>query len=134
LVFPVGWLERGQPYARGEVPEPFKARLFELLVDPWAPAVAAGYHTCDLCRFTGKVRNLTYKGVTIDVGASNLYVPGHGRLYYAPSLIAHYVDAHEYAPPEEFQTAVLNCPKMRSMDYLKALSRIAPANLLKGGG
>jgi hypothetical protein len=49
---------------------------------------------------------------------------GSRRLFYvAPSLVLHYVDAHEYLPPESFQRAVMACPPMRSMEYLRAISR-----------
>jgi hypothetical protein len=35
--------------------------------------------------------------------------------------MAHYIDAHEYCPPEEFQKAVLACPEMKSLAYMQAL-------------
>ena len=50
-----------------------------------------------------------------------LFVPGETCLYAAPSLVAHYVDAHEYRPPEAFLRAVRACPPMKSMAYLKAI-------------
>ena len=67
-------------------------------------------------------------GITIDdvdvlLGASNVFVPADEGVYVAPSLVLHYVDAHEYAPPEAFQRAVEACPPMRSIDYLKAIER-----------
>ncbi len=30
-------------------------------------------------------------------------------------------DSHQYRPPHMFQQAVMACPEMRSMDYLKAI-------------
>jgi hypothetical protein len=56
----------------------------------------------------------------------DLYVPANQVIYVAPELIVHYIDAHQYLPPQVFIDAVLACPEMRSMDYLKAL--------LRGGG
>jgi hypothetical protein len=47
-------------------------------------------------------------------------------LYAAPSLILHYIDAHEYAPPEAFCEAVLACPPMGSEAYLQAIIRNGP--------
>ncbi|NNB86422.1 hypothetical protein HJC10_33875 [Corallococcus exiguus] len=42
-------------------------------------------------------------------------------MFIAPTMIVHYIDAHEYVPPMEFQEAALKCPEMRSMAYLKAI-------------
>ena len=57
------------------------------------------------------------------------FVPGKGFLYVAPSLILHYLDAHQYVAPEEFTTAVIECPPVRSQDYLKAIRANAPKGL-----
>ncbi|MGW0731163.1 DUF7919 family protein [Streptomyces sp. NPDC002851] len=32
---------------------------------------------------------------------------GDGRVYVAPNLVTHYIDAHSYQPPQEFIEAVL---------------------------
>jgi len=56
------------------------------------------------------------------LGFSNVFVPGEGRLYVAPSLILHYIAEHGYAPPQEFQAAVLACPPMGSAEYLAAVA------------
>lgn len=126
----VGWLELGARYARGSVSERFFEALARLLVEPWQPAASAGRHPCSFCKFSGGPTGLTYKGTTILLGASNVYVPGDGVIYVAPSLIAHYVDAHEYQPPAEFVDAVLRCPPMRSMPYLQAIGRIGGSALV----
>jgi hypothetical protein len=36
------------------------------------------------------------------------------------------MDSHGYVPPEEFIEAVLDCPPMRSTEYLQALKSVAP--------
>ena len=56
----------------------------------------------------------------LSMGQLNLFVPGEGCVYVAPSLIAHYIRTHGYAPPGEFVEAVLQCPEMHSEEYLKA--------------
>lgn len=89
-----------------------RERLEYLLGDPWDPFGPhyRGQHTCELCG--GKWSKL------------NLFVPGTCAVYVAPELILHYIDAHEYAPPEEFCAALLACPEMNSSDYLSALARV----------
>jgi hypothetical protein len=104
----VGWLERGQPYPVGRVEPGVFDRLAELARDPWQPATAAGPHPCDLCLYRAEAW-----------GTANLFVPGDGVLYVCPELVIHYMNAHGYAPPPEFCRAVLACPTMRSVEYLK---------------
>lgn len=130
----VGWLERGHDYSHGDVSSEFMRALMELLLDPWQPVVTAGVHRCTFCRFTGGPGVVRFGSIEITVGSSNLFVPGLDVVYVAPSLIAHYVDAHDYAPPGEFQEAVLSCPAMRSMAYLKAIrSRMSGLVELRSG-
>jgi hypothetical protein len=129
----VGWLEKGHEYARGDVSEALVAKLVELLVDPWEPAIAAGLHRCDLCRFRFSNQNpgFTFRGTSVALWTNCVFVPDKDALYVAPSGILHYLDAHEYAPPGEFVAAVLACPPMGSMNYLRALKKVAPPDLLK---
>ena len=69
----------------------------------------------------------------VPMGNRNLCVPGAGFLYVAPSLILHYIDAHEYLPPEEFQKAILESPPVRSQDYSRAMKANAPKGFLSHG-
>lgn len=128
----VGWLEPGHAYAGGEVDKGFVEKLCELLIDPWQPVIAMGRHACGFCRLTGGPAIFQHGVMSIQMGVSNLFVPGDGLLYVAPSLILHYMDAHGYQPPAEFQHAVMACPKMRSMDYLKAVLKNGPKGIANG--
>ncbi len=130
----VGWLDRECPYPQGEVDDSFVAMLVELLVDPWQPAVAMGRHKCQFCRFSGGPAAFQLDATTVTIGVANLFVPASGFIYVAPSLILHYIDAHGYAPPEQFQQAVMRCPPMKSMEYLKALLANGGRAIVKGLG
>lgn len=127
----IGWMERDHPYAKGDVDIDFFARLCELLQNPWwNGAMAAGVHLCSFCRFSGGLSanrfQVGQRGVTVpSIGNANLVVPGKGCYYAAPSTIVHYIDAHEYAPPPEFVEAVMACPPMRSMEYLRLVTELA---------
>lgn len=121
----VGWLERGHEHLRGEVEMSLITRLAELLEDPWQPSAAGGFHRCPFCRLGGPV-SVQIGGLSLRPGSANLIVPATAFVYVAPSLILHYVDAHGYLPPEEFVDAVMRCPPMRSMEYLKLLKTTAP--------
>jgi hypothetical protein len=105
----VGWLEKGRAYAIERVQPAVYTRLVELLKDPWQPGSFAGLHICDICLYEGAP------------GTRNLFVPCGAHVFVCPELVVHYMNAHGYRPPEEFCTAVLACPPMRSVPYLKAL-------------
>jgi len=117
----VGWLAPGHEYSHGSVTSEFFRALALLLVEPWQPMVFWGRASCFLCRFSSGPADVEYEGMKLNVGWANLFVPGANCVFVAPSLIAHYIDSHDYSPPVEFQEAVLNCPPMRSMAYLKAI-------------
>lgn len=121
-----GWLEPEHPFASGPVPAEFVSRLVQLLVDPWEPLAFRGHHRCRFCRLTGGPAEVRIGGSSVAIGAKNLFVPAAGCVYVAPSTIVHYIDAHAYAPPDEFIAAVLACPPMRSLDYLRQLKAACP--------
>ena len=117
----VGWLHPAHEYSNGSVDVEFFKRLVDMLLSPWQPHAVAGRHRCPFCRFTGGPAQLSFDGSVIAVGASILVVPTKEAIFVAPSMIAHYVDAHDYAPPSAFMQAVTQCPEMRSMPYFRLL-------------
>ena len=131
----VGWLEPDHSYCRGDVPRPFFRRLCELLQEPWTPVTALGSHLCEFCRFTGGGQATLHLFEDVTDGQMglvpslrvpghsfyNLYVPDTRVVYVSPELIAHYIDAHGYRPPDEFIDAVMVCPEMNSQRYFDAL-------------
>jgi len=119
----IGWLDGKHDFPAGEAGEDFFRALVALLVDPWTPAASAGVHFCPFCRFTGGPGAIAFEGVHVVLGTAVLYVPGPDALFAAPSLIAHYIDAHAYRPPDHFIAAVMDCPPMRSMAYLRSIAR-----------
>lgn len=128
----VGWLESGHDYTSGELSDSVVSRLTELLVNPWQPSIAMGQHDCSFCRFSGGPRTFTFNNSTIEMGISNLFIPTKDQIFVAPSLIVHYMDAHNYAPPDVFCDAVMACPEMRSMPYLKAIRNQSTKEMFDG--
>lgn len=114
----VGWLAKGHEFTKANVDAQFAAKLVEIAKDPWEPVHFAGPHFCEFCR------------ISRIGGVANLFIPAEGFLYVAPSLVVHYIGAHEYAPPTGFQGAVVACPPMRSLDYLEAIRKNGPKSLV----
>ena len=103
----VGWIEPEHPFEQGPVPESFLLALRSLLAFPWFPYHFAGGHHCGLC-------DSAY-------GSANLIVPGKSGFFVCPVLILHYIEEHQYHPPQAFQEAVLACPPTDTDAYFDLL-------------
>jgi hypothetical protein len=131
----IGWLEEGREFKCGRTDPRFVHKLVLLLGEPNPLEHSADPHFCTLCVFSrgpSEFHLFQSPGMpSVPMGNRNLFLPGSGFLYIAPSLILHYIDAHQYAPPEEFVKAVLECPPTRSQEYQKAVQANAPKGLFK---
>ncbi len=56
-----------------------------------------GWHFCPFC------------GDADARGSAEIRIQGNGVVYAAPTLIAHYVAVHRYAPPPEFIDSLRAC-------------------------
>lgn len=92
----VGWLARGYPFPTGVTSAEFRDKL--ALLCQRRLKQTRGAHACEFC--TGRDRPRS---------SSEMRVSAGDRPYAAPSLIHHYVVAHDYRPPDEFVAAVLAC-------------------------
>jgi hypothetical protein len=126
----IGWLEPGQPYDKGALDVAFVRALVALATDPFQPIVFRGGHRCGFCRLSGG-SGFRYENQSVPIGWANLFVPDGERLFVAPSMILHYMDAHEYAPAANFQRAVLACPPMRSSEYKRAFLKAGGGSMLR---
>jgi len=86
----VGWLDAWHPFPKGAVDSEKIARLKALCEHP--VNLCRGYHTCHVCQQAK--------------GNGEIRVSGGGVTYAAPALIAHYVEAHRYLPPQSFLDAL----------------------------
>jgi len=92
-VLNVGWLSLGEPLPVGTVPADALERLLKIAENP--VRVMRGFHFCEFClcddvndrpKGTGEIRVTSKSGIT----------------YAAPVLICHYINEHNYLPPQEF--------------------------------
>ena len=125
----IGWAETQpindkHPFPVGDMPPEFLTRLKDFCrrwgdgLESLAWPVFLGPHSCELCRKC--------------MASGNIGVPAGDILFAAPEMVAHYVEAHRYAPPAEFVKAVLECPPTRSQEYLKAVQGNAPKGFVVG--
>jgi len=129
----VGWLEDGREFRRGRADGRFVHKLVLLFGETNPLEKSTDPHYCSLCAFSrgpSEFHLFQSPGMpSVPMGNRNLFVPGGGFLYIAPSLVLHYIDAHQYLPPDEFIKAVLECPPTRSQEYQKAVQANAPKGL-----
>jgi hypothetical protein len=69
--------------------------------------IACGHHRCEFCPSTGP-------WTLANCSNSEIFVPAQGVIYVAPAMILHYIEAHEYKPPDEFIDALAGCPRQLS--------------------
>ncbi len=116
----VGWLEGSYPYPQRRIGDELFERLVEVMaLSFWiAPVAWMGGHGCSLCP-GGEREHETFlfRGRRFGMGAANLFLPGEGALFVAPSLIIHYVRDHFYLPPKTFCEALRTCPTVGSEEY-----------------
>ena len=102
----VGWLEKGYDFTVGGVPDGFLDKIFEYSL---RPAIASrGSHPCDFCEVQTFSMTVMHGKIKKNLGSNVIQVVGkNGIVYMAPDLIYHYVEAHNYRPPQEFIDAVM---------------------------
>jgi len=94
----IGWLEMGHEFETGPTSEEFRAALARLCKAPIL--LHRGHHDCQFC---------DRKWDEWPIASGQIRVLGqNGKWYAAPTLVIHYVEAHEYLPPAKFIDAVLN--------------------------
>lgn len=107
-----------EPFSCGRTEAEFLEKLLSLF-NACRVNVMRGVHRCNLCgpeswspRFSD-IPSMTIGGRDVLLGNCELWFPGEGStIYAAPSLIIHYVTAHDYRPPKEFLKALMNNGKI----------------------
>jgi len=96
----VGWLSKDHPFSKGQVSPLFLDKLEALCENPIM--LHRGFHVCEFCN-----------AKEIDIGNWAKLGNGHIKVpinkissYWAPTMIHHYVSAHQYLPPRGLISAV----------------------------
>lgn len=118
----VGWLERDHEYDRASPSDDVLTLLWEFCKYPVAQC--RGLHVCDLCG-TSAPTTASKLGVQLLLGGGEIRVFSDDyAIYAAPDLIYHYVEAHDYKPPDEFIRALRGICQPSSKEYAERLKSI----------
>ncbi len=103
----IGWLGRELTFPQGPVAADVVKGLLILAINQ--ENLMRGVHDCDFCDEVSPIEMASERSdKPIWLGMGELHVTGSdGTKYSAPSLVIHYIVAHNYRPPAVFQDAVL---------------------------
>lgn len=111
----IGWLSSDHEFPTGDVPRVVLERVREFCwrwqecLEPLSFGRFRGLHTGELCHH--------FKA------HGNVGIPAGDLLYVFPEMLVHYIEAHRYAPPAEFVTALLASPLPGTSEYHDAVAR-----------
>ena len=102
----VGWLDIQHPFPRRKASKELLDALFERCLH--SEVQTRGWHRCEFCREHEIPLKVFRLGEETTLGSAEITINGKdGKQYAAPTLIYHYVAAHDYAPSAEFVEALL---------------------------
>ena len=108
----VGWIEGDDLFHNSGKVSP---EVIRLLKEYEIHNRRKGVHMCEYCsEWSNKIAN----------GNGEIWVVKGETLYIAPYLIIHYIEEHNYQPPEEFIDAVINGFRPDSLGYEMKLGKI----------
>ena len=91
----VGWLDADQDYQRGTVSLRLVTHLLRMAMS--YTVAMRGTHKCPFC--ASRV-TMTFDGQAVYLGNAELRARAGDITYVAPSLLPHYIAAHNYRPPD----------------------------------
>jgi hypothetical protein len=106
----VGWLGAAEPIPVGVIPERASDELLHIASEGVAENMMRGVQDCEFCEIQSPLRMPTpfnERGFA-SLGMGEFHVVGvDGRTFAAPTLVLHYINDHQYLPPQEFVDALL---------------------------
>ena len=109
-LYAIGWIDKGKPYNKGSVSPEFLMKIKSFIDNPHVGMPYMGFHRCFLC--------------STFLGDDELFIVGKNKIYVCPDSIDHYIEKHEYLPPQEFIDAVMNTKMLIGEDYKNRIKEI----------
>ena len=116
----VGWLDGSHDFPVAPSAPDLLERLWEFcLVSVWP---SRGLTHCPLCQKLGLAEQ---DGDRLILGTAEIRVfdPGGRSAYASPNLVYHYIDVHQYQPPDAFLEALSSGPRPTSHEYRQLLKQ-----------
>jgi hypothetical protein len=98
-----GWLDSDHDYPRGKVAPEVVERMLRLAAE--RVNGMRGYHRCPFCEEREQVSMLLEDEI-VYLGSAEIHIKAGSTTYVAPNLLPHYMEAHEYMPPEQVLQAL----------------------------
>ncbi len=100
----IGWIQSEANFQRGEVPKEFSQKIVDMLIRERVNLLRS-VKTCPICN--DKEWKYADEEKKVLLGCSEILVPVDDFMAFsAPDLIIHYVNAHNFLPPQDFIEAV----------------------------
>jgi len=113
----IGWLDLTHEFMRATPSDDLLTKIWNFC--KISTAQTRGLHSCEVC---GDGKYTDRNGEKLLLGSSEIRVFSEdGTIYAAPTLIYHYISAHNYCPPSEFLAAVNAGPAPPSQAYFDRL-------------
>ena len=110
-VLNIGWLHRKHKFTVGDINEKFQNKLKSFILNHDDGKVLinrlkAGVHMCPFCDKVDLI--LDADGKQTYLTWAILWIPSENNCFYAsPAMLYHYIDEHNYKPPQEYVDAVM---------------------------
>lgn len=106
-VLNVGWIDPRGSFPIGVVSAPIKEALLNIAFGRFAAKpVVEPNRAPPVCPACGGAVRIEREGRILT--DSELWIPAEGKTYASPILVIHYIEAHNYLPPQEFLDAIAN--------------------------
>ena len=100
----VGYLDITEDYQKGSVSQNFINKLRQNW-DRGCVIMSAGYHDCEFCIDEGNYETRAQSS------SEKILIDKENNIEYKfPEMIFHYIEEHDYQPPEDFVLFVLRLP------------------------
>jgi hypothetical protein len=112
----IGWLDQSHPFLKKEINNDFVEKLKKAILNTYKGSYSCdivvdklrGSYACPVCGEHGL--RISNGQESFPLGSAELWIPDNkvkGHYFATFDLIIHYVEDHDYCPPQEFIDAVL---------------------------
>ncbi|QGM47656.1 hypothetical protein [Methylocystis heyeri] len=117
----VGWLGLGHEFQKAEPTKEVLDKLWRFC--RISVAQMRGIHDCEFCGDDSYYAERDGEALLLGTSEIRVFSPT-GKIYAAPTLIYHYIEHHNYRPPDEFIQALKDGLEPGSQEYFNKLKEL----------